>query len=79
MHLLPREVDKLLVHNVGSIAQKRLARGLRLNLTEATALIALVLQELIRDGTHSVADLMGLGTVPRSPLPFSFGSRFLRR
>jgi urease len=61
MHLLPREVDKLILHNVGSIAQKRLARGLRLNLSEATALIACVLQELIRDGTHSVAELMGLG------------------
>ncbi|KAM0751713.1 urease [Meredithblackwellia eburnea MCA 4105] len=61
MHLLPREVDKVLLHNVGSIAQKRLARGVRLNVTEATALIASVLQELIRDGKHSVAELMSLG------------------
>ena len=38
-----------------------MARGLRLNLTEATALIASQLQERIRDGLHSVADLMQLG------------------
>jgi urease len=43
------------------LAQKRLARGLKLNQTEATALIASQLQELIRDGVHSVAHLMGLG------------------
>lgn len=45
----------------GSLAQKRLARGLRLNQTEATALIASQLQERIRDGKHSVAALMDLG------------------
>jgi urease len=45
----------------GSLAQKRLARGLQLNQTEATALIASVLQERIRDGKHSVAELMQLG------------------
>jgi urease gamma subunit len=61
VHLLPREEAKILVHNVGSIAQKRLARGLRLNLSEATALIACVLQELIRDGKSSVAELMSIG------------------
>lgn len=46
---------------MGFIAQRRLARGLRLNQTEATALIASVLQELIRDGNHSVAELMAIG------------------
>lgn len=61
MHLLPREIGKVLLHNVGSLAQKRLARGVRLNLTEATALIATVLHELIRDGNHSVAELMAIG------------------
>lgn len=61
MHLLPRERDKLLLHSAGSLAQKRLARGLRLNQTEATALIALVLQERVRDGEHSVAELMQHG------------------
>lgn len=46
---------------LGYLAQKRLARGLRLNQTEATALIASQLQELIRDGVHSVAQLMEKG------------------
>ncbi|MCO5553762.1 hypothetical protein L7F22_007288 [Adiantum nelumboides] len=61
MHLLPREKDKIFLHQVGSLAQKRLARGVRLNQTEATALIASVLQERIRDGKHSVAELMQHG------------------
>ncbi|KAK0556270.1 Urease [Tilletia horrida] len=61
MNLLPRERDKLLLHHAGSLAQKRLARGVRLNLAEATALIASVLQERIRDGQHSVAQLMQHG------------------
>jgi len=46
---------------VGFIAQKRLARGVKLNQTEAVALIASVLQERIRDGRHSVAELMQHG------------------
>lgn len=46
---------------LGFLAQSRLARGLRLNQAEATALIASQLQERIRDGVHSVADLMQLG------------------
>ena len=65
MHLSPREVDKLALHAAGSLAQKRLARGVRLNLPEATALIASVLLELIRDGpdgaNFGVADLMDVG------------------
>ncbi|KAL5634366.1 hypothetical protein ACGC1H_002432 [Rhizoctonia solani] len=61
MRIPPREHDKLLLHELGSLAQKRLARGLKLNHTEATALIASQLQEFIRDGNHSVADLMELG------------------
>lgn len=39
MHLAPRERDKILLHQVGSLAQKRLARGVKLNVSEATALI----------------------------------------
>jgi urease gamma subunit len=77
MRLLPREHDKLLIHQassssssrhvlqralqVGSLAQKRLARGLKLNRTEAVALIACQLHERIRDGLHSVAELMQHG------------------
>ena len=60
MHLSPREIDKLLLHNAGFLAQKRLARGVRLNYPESVALIATQLLELIRDG-KSVADLMDLG------------------
>ena len=61
MHLSPRELDKLMLHQVGSLAQKRLARGVRLNQPEAVALIATVVLEFIRDGKKSVADLMALG------------------
>jgi urease subunit gamma/beta len=60
MHLSPREIDKLLLHNAGVVAQKRLARGLRLNHPEAVALIAAQLLEFIRDG-KTVAELMDLG------------------
>jgi urease subunit gamma/beta len=60
MHLTPREIDKLILHQAGFLAQKRLARGLRLNYPEAVALIATQLQEFVRDG-RSVAELMDLG------------------
>jgi urease subunit gamma/beta len=60
MHLSPRDLDKLVLHGAGTLAQKRLARGLRLNYPEAVALIATQILELIRDG-RSVADLMDVG------------------
>jgi urease subunit gamma/beta len=60
MHLTPRELDKLMLHQAGVLAQKRLARGVRLNLPEATALVATQVLELIRDGRR-VAELMDLG------------------
>jgi urease subunit gamma/beta len=60
MHLSPREIDKLLLHNAGYLAQKRLARGLRLNHPEAVALIATQLLEFVREGKR-VAELMDLG------------------
>ena len=60
MHLTPREIDKLILHQAGFLAQKRLARGVRLNYVEAVALIAAQLLEFIRDG-RTVADLMDLG------------------
>jgi urease subunit gamma/beta len=60
VHLAPREIDKLILHGAGFLAQKRLARGLRLNVPEAIALIATQLLELIRDG-QSVAELMDIG------------------
>jgi len=60
MHLSPRDIDKVLLHNVGFIAQKRLARGVRLNYPESVALIATQILEFIRDGKR-VADLMDFG------------------
>jgi len=60
MHLSPRDIDKLMLHNAGFLAQKRLARGLRLNYPESVALIAAVVLEMIRDG-KAVAELMDLG------------------
>lgn len=60
VRLAPRDIDKLLLHQAGFLAQKRLARGLRLNYPEAVALLATQLLELIRDG-RSVAELMDIG------------------
>jgi urease subunit gamma/beta len=61
MHLSPRDLDKLILHGAGFLAQKRLARGLCLNYPETVALLATQLLEFVRDGNHSVADLMDLG------------------
>lgn len=60
MRLSPRELEGLLIHQTGFLAQKRLARGLKLNHPEAVALIACQLNEFIRDG-KTVAELMNLG------------------
>ena len=60
MHLSPRDIDKLLLHNAGFLAQKRLARGVRLNYPEAVALIATQTLEFIRDGRR-VSELMDVG------------------
>ena len=60
MHLTPHELDKLALHQAGYLAQKRLARGLRLNYPEAIALISTQVMEFIRDG-RTVAELMDLG------------------
>ncbi|MGC4033889.1 MAG: urease subunit beta [Tepidisphaeraceae bacterium] len=60
MHLSPRDIDKLLLHNAGFLAQKRLARGVRLNYPESVALIATQVLEFIRDGRR-VSELMDLG------------------
>ena len=61
LHLTPRERDHLNLHQAGRLAQYRLARGLRLNLPEAKALIVSQMMEKIRDGDRSLSDLMGLG------------------
>ena len=67
MHLTPREKDKLLVFMAAQLAQRRLARGLKLNPPEAMALIADFLVEGARDG-RSVAELMrdGAGVLSRA-------------
>ena len=61
MHLTPRETEKLLLFLAGELAEKRKARGLKLNYPEAIALISSRLQEAARDGM-SVAALMQYGT-----------------
>lgn len=60
MHLSPKDLDKLMLHNAGFVAQKRYSRGIKLNYPEAVALIATQLLEFIRDG-ESVATLMDKG------------------
>ena len=61
MHLSPRETEKLLLFLAGELAEKRKARGLKLNYPEAIALISSRLQEAARDG-KTVAELMHYGT-----------------
>jgi urease len=61
LHLTPREIDHLQLHNVGRLAQYRLARGLKLNHPEAIALITSQMMEKIRDGKMSVSQLMTYG------------------
>ena len=61
MHLSPRETEKLLIFLAGELAEKRKARGLKLNYPESIALISSRLQEAARDG-KSVAELMQYGT-----------------
>lgn len=60
MQLLPREKDKLLLVTAGMLAERRKARGLKLNYPEACAYISLQLIEAARDG-RSVAKLMSWG------------------
>lgn len=61
MELTPREKDKLLIFTAALLAERRLARGVKLNYPEAVALITAALMEGARDG-RSVAELMHYGT-----------------
>jgi urease subunit gamma len=61
MHLTPREQEKLLIVVAADLARRRRARGLKLNYTEALALITAEVLEGIRDG-RGVSDLMAWGT-----------------
>jgi urease subunit gamma len=58
MDLLPREKDKLLLFAAGLLAERRKARGVRLNYPEAAAYISLAVLDGAREG-KSVAELMG--------------------
>ncbi|MBM3103780.1 urease subunit gamma [Pseudomonas sp. P66] len=60
MELTPREKDKLLLFTAALLAERRLARGLKLNYPEAVALISATVMEGARDG-RTVAELMNLG------------------
>ena len=61
MELTPRERDKLLIFAAGLVAERRLARGLKLNYPEAVAYISAAILEGARDG-RKVAELMSHGT-----------------
>lgn len=61
MELTPREKDKLLIFTAALLAERRRARGLKLNYPEAVAYITAAIMEGARDG-RSVAELMSHGT-----------------
>ena len=60
MELTPREKDKLLIFVAAELAEKRRARGVKLNYPECVAIISAAIMEGARDG-RSVADLMDAG------------------
>ena len=60
MDLTPREKDKLLLFTAALVAERRLARGVRLNYPEAIAYLSAAIVEGARDG-RTVADLMSYG------------------
>jgi urease subunit gamma len=61
VNLAPREIDKLYVYIVADLARKRRERGVKLNYSEACALISEAILEAARDG-RTVAECMELGT-----------------
>ena len=61
MDLTPREKDKLLIFTAALLAERRKARGLKLNYPESIALITAAIMEGARDG-RTVAELMSYGT-----------------
>jgi urease subunit gamma len=61
MELTPREKDKLLIFTASLVAERRRARGLKLNYPETVALITAAILEGARDG-KTVAELMSYGT-----------------
>lgn len=61
MQLSPQERDKLLIFTAGLLAERRKAKGLKLNYPEAVAYISAAILEGAREG-RTVADLMSYGT-----------------
>src|SRR5438094_17057 len=61
MELTPREKDKLLIFTAALLAERRKARGVKLNYPEAIAFISAAIMEGARDG-KTVAELMGFGS-----------------
>jgi urease subunit gamma len=61
MELTPREKDKLLIFTAALVAERRKARGLKLNYPESVAYISAAIMEGARDG-RTVAELMSYGT-----------------
>lgn len=61
MELLPKEKDKLLLFTAGLLAERRKAKGLKLNYPESVAYISAAIMEGAREG-RTVADLMNHGT-----------------
>ena len=61
LHMSPREVAHLQLYQIGTVAQHRLANGIRLNHPESVALISKVCMELIRTGQYTVQQLMEMG------------------
>ncbi|MCU1725379.1 urease subunit gamma [Pseudomonas sp. 7P_10.2_Bac1] len=61
MDLTPREKDKMMIFTAGLLAERRLARGVKLNYPETIAYISAALLEGARDG-RTVAELMHYGT-----------------
>ena len=60
MELTPREKDKLMLFTAGLVAERRLAKGLKLNYPEAIALISCEIMEGAREG-KTVAEMMSYG------------------
>lgn len=62
MRLTPREIEKLMLHQAGELAAKRMKRGVKLNYPEAIAFICSEVMEAARDGKMTVAEIMEWGT-----------------
>lgn len=60
MELTPRDKDKLLLFTAGLLAERRKAKGLKLNYPESVALISCAIMEGAREG-RTVADMMSAG------------------